>query len=226
MGRVCLQTGWGEVRRLTAKHFVIATGSVIAPPLSLRSTKSATSPAITRSRSRNFPVPHRAGRRAIACELAQFFARFDVKVTLIQRSSHVLKEFDADAAAVVESVFRREEIKLFTGTRLLDAHRKRKAQGRRVEQEGKRRCAEAEEILLALGRSPNTAELGLANAGVATEQGRIVSDSRMRTSAPHIYAAGDCTGPYEIVHIAIQQAEIATHNLLHPRAPRRMDYGC
>jgi pyruvate/2-oxoglutarate dehydrogenase complex dihydrolipoamide dehydrogenase (E3) component len=46
----------------------------------------------------------------------------------------------------------------------------------------------------------------------------------MRTSAPHIYAAGDCTGPHEIVHIAIQQGEIAAHNLGKPRPPRRLDY--
>ena len=164
------------------------------------------------------------GGGAIACELAQFFARFDVKVTQIQRSPHVLKEFDADAADVVEKVFRREKVKLFTGTRLLDARRNGKRKVIVFEQNGKRLRAEADEILLALGRSPNTAGLGLENAGVATDQGRIISDARMRTSAPHIYAAGDCTGPHEIVHIAIQQAEIATHNLLHPRTPRRMDY--
>ena len=46
----------------------------------------------------------------------------------------------------------------------------------------------------------------------------------MQTSAPHIYAAGDCTGPHEIVHIAVQQGEIAAHNIAHPNAPRRMDY--
>ena len=46
----------------------------------------------------------------------------------------------------------------------------------------------------------------------------------MQTSAPHIYAAGDCTGPHEIVHIAIQQGETAIHNIVKPRSPRRMDY--
>jgi pyruvate/2-oxoglutarate dehydrogenase complex dihydrolipoamide dehydrogenase (E3) component len=46
----------------------------------------------------------------------------------------------------------------------------------------------------------------------------------MQTTAPHIYAAGDCTGPHEIVHIAIQQGETAVHNLQHPRQKRAMDY--
>ena len=57
----------------------------------------------------------------MAVEFAQFFARFDVKVTLIQRSPHVLHEFDPDAATVIETVFRREGIRIFTGTKLLDA---------------------------------------------------------------------------------------------------------
>ena len=82
----------------------------------------------------------------------------------------------------------------------------------------------AEEILFALGRVPNTASLDLAKAGVATDGGRIVANDLMETSAPHIYAAGDCTGPHEIVHLAVQQGEIAAYNIAHASAPRRMDY--
>src|SRR5690606_18761000 len=59
---------------------------------------------------------------------------------------------------------------------------------------------------------------------VKTENRRIISNNQMRTSARHIYAAGDCTGPHEIVHIAIQQAEIAAHNIAQPRRPRKTDY--
>ena len=79
-------------------------------------------------------------------------------------------------------------------------------------------------MLYALGRAPNTASLGLEKAGVATENGRIVTDDGMRTSAGHIYAAGDCTGPHEIVHLAVLQGEIAAQNIAAPRKPRRMDY--
>ncbi len=92
------------------------------------------------------------------------------------------------------------------------------------EREGKTVSVSADEILFALGRVPNTASLVLENAGVKTEQGRIVADEFMRTSAPHIYAAGDCTGPHEIVHIAIQQGETAVHNIVKSNSPRRMDY--
>jgi pyruvate/2-oxoglutarate dehydrogenase complex dihydrolipoamide dehydrogenase (E3) component len=124
----------------------------------------------------------------------------------------------------MEKVFRREGIRVFTGTKLLDAKRGGKLKTVSFEQNGKTVSVSAEEILFALGRVPNTSSLGLENAGVKTENGRIITNGRMRTSAPHIYAAGDCTGPHEIVHIAIQQGETAVHNIVKPKSPRRMDY--
>jgi pyruvate/2-oxoglutarate dehydrogenase complex dihydrolipoamide dehydrogenase (E3) component len=162
------------------------------------------------------------GGGAIGCEFAQFFARFGVKVTLIQRSKHILKEFDADAGTEIEKVFRREGIQIFTDTRLVDAKRKGKLKSVSFEQNGKVISVSAEEILFALGRVANT--VSLENAGVKTEQGRVITNAKMQTSAPHIFAAGDCTGPHDIVHIAIQQGETAVHNMLKPKSPRRMDY--
>ena len=210
---------------LTAKHFVIATGSTVAPaPLpqldAVGFINSDDALALKRL-PRSLII---LGGGAIACEFAQFFARFGVKISLIQRSGRVLKEFDADAGMEIEKVFRREGIRVFTGTKLLDAKRQGKLKTVSFEQNGKIISVAAEEILFALGRVPNTASLELENAGVKTEQGRIVANDRMQTSAPHIYAAGDCTGPHEIVHIAIQQGETAAHNIVNPKSPRRMDY--
>jgi len=210
---------------LTARYFMIATGSVVSPsPLpALEKVGYLTSDhALSLKKLPKSLIV--LGGGATACELAQFFARFDVQVTQIQRSPHLLKEFDADAAAVVETVFVREGITLFTGTKLLDARRDGKYKTVVFAHAGKALQAKAAEILFALGRLPNTAGLGLKSAGVRTEDGRIVTNARMQTSAPHIFAAGDCTGPHEIVHIAIQQAEIAAHNIVNPRRPRTMDY--
>src|SRR2546430_125830 len=92
------------------------------------------------------------------------------------------------------------------------------------ERDGKTETVSADEVLFALGRTPSTMPLHLEKAGVKTERDRIVTNARMQTSAPHIYAAGDCTGPYEIVHIAIQQGEIAAHNIAHPDQPRSVEY--
>jgi pyruvate/2-oxoglutarate dehydrogenase complex dihydrolipoamide dehydrogenase (E3) component len=210
---------------LTAKHFVVATGSAVAPsPLpqldEIGLITSDDSLALKKLPQSLIIL----GGGAVACEFAQFFARFGVKVTLVQRSEHVLKEFDADAGAEIEKVFRREGMRVFAGTKLLGAERKGKMKSIIFAHAGKTVSVSAEEILFALGRIPNTAGLDLAKAGVKTDSGRILANEFMQTSAPHIYAAGDCTGPHEIVHIAIQQGETAANNIMNPKAPRRMDY--
>ena len=211
--------------QLTAKNFVIATGSRVAPsPLPQLNQVGfiASDDAVALKKLPKSLII--LGGGAIACEFAQFFQRFGVQVTLIQRSEKLLKEFDADAGTEVEKVFRREGMQVFTGTKLVDAKRKGKLKSVTFEQNGKRISVSAEEILFALGRVPNTASLNLENASVKTEQGRVVTNYRMQTSAPHIFAAGDVCGPHEIVHIAIQQGETAVHNILKPKAPRTMDY--
>lgn len=212
-------------RTLSAAHFIITSGSVVsAPPLPQLARVGCLTSDEALSLKRLPKSLIVLGGGAIACELAQFFARFDVRVTMVQRSGHVLTGADEDAAQTIENVFRREGMRLFTDTRLLDAWRKGKTRGVRFVHRGETVRVEAEEILMALGREPGTDGLGLEAAGVKLDGSRIITDRTMRTSAPHIYAAGDCTGPHEIVHIAIQQGELAAHNIAHPRKPRRMDY--
>ncbi|MGD0252505.1 MAG: dihydrolipoyl dehydrogenase [Verrucomicrobiota bacterium] len=211
--------------KIRAKNFIIATGSNVAPPPlpQLRETGYITSDdALALKRLPKSLIV--LGGGPIACEFAQLFARFGVKVTLIQRSEHILKEFDPDAAIEIEKVFRREGVKVFTGTKLMGARRKGRLKTVSFEYDGKMVSVSAGEILFALGRVPNTTSLALENAGVATDNGRIIANELMQTSVPHIYTAGDCTGPHEIVHIAVQQGEIAAHNIAEPMSPRKMDY--
>ena len=213
-------------KKLTAKNFVIATGSSVAPaPLpQLEEAGYWTSDDAVALKK----LPKSLiilGGGAIACEFAQFLARFDVKVTLIQRGEHLLKEFDADAGIEMEKVFRREGIQIHTGTKLLNAKQRGKLKTVAFEQNGKTISVSAEHILFALGRVANTNGLDLKKAGVKTEaNGRVITNSRMQTSTPHIYAAGDCTGLNDIVHIAVQQGEIAAGNIVKPKSPRVMDY--
>ncbi len=210
---------------LTAGNFVISTGSVVSPPPlpPLRQIGYLTS-----DEALELVEPPKSlivlGGGLVAVEFAQFFARFDTQVTMVQRSEHVLRDFDTNAAEDLEKVFRREGITVFTRTKLVDAWRERDQKGITFEHNGQTTRVAAEEILFALGRTPNTSGLRLENAGVTTEGQRIVTNAQMQTSAPHIYAAGDCTGPHEIVHIAIQQGEIAAHNIAHPGQGRRIDY--
>ncbi len=218
-----LSLGNGE--RLTAAGFVIGTGSVVSPPpfpflKDLNYITSDEALALERLPKSLIIL----GGGAVAVELAQFFARFDVKVTLIQRGPHILSNFDPDGTGVLEKVFRREGMAVYTGTQLTGASRTGGLKRIAFQHEGQEIHAEAEEVLYALGRVPNTASLGLEKAGVTHRNGAIIVNDHMQSSAPHIYAAGDCTGQHEIVHIAVMQGEVAGHNLANPGAMRRMDY--
>jgi pyruvate/2-oxoglutarate dehydrogenase complex dihydrolipoamide dehydrogenase (E3) component len=135
-----------------------------------------------------------------------------------------LHEMDSDAAAVIEEVFRREGITLYTDTKLTDARRLGNLKEVFFQHNGEPNRALAEEIFFALGRIPQVASLGLDKAGVQLEFGRIITNHQMQTTTPHIYAVGDCAGLHEIVHIAIQQGEIAAHNITQPGHPKPMDY--
>ncbi|MEO6034975.1 MAG: NAD(P)/FAD-dependent oxidoreductase [Verrucomicrobiota bacterium] len=212
-------------KSLTARNFVLSTGSCTSPtPLPhLQHVGAWTSDdAVSLKRLPKSLIV--LGGGAVAVEFAQFFLRLDVKVTLIQRSEHLVRDFDIDAAEELAKVFRREGMEVFNNTRLVEASKKGRLKSVSFQHEGKTKKVVAEEILFALGRSPNTASLDLEKAGVATDYLRIVTTPQMQTTAPHIYAAGDCTGPYEIVHIAIQQGEIAAHNIAHPRQKQTIDY--
>jgi pyruvate/2-oxoglutarate dehydrogenase complex dihydrolipoamide dehydrogenase (E3) component len=208
-----------------SKHFVISTGSVVArvnvPGLAEIGYLTSDDALSLRKLPRSLIV---LGAGPTGVELAQFLRRFDVEVTLIQRSGRLLREFDADAAAVVEHVLQREGIRVWKDTTLLEAFRQGRRKGVAFHQHGKVLRAVAEDILFAMGRAPSTAGLELHQAGVETHNGRIVTNAEMQTSVAHIYAAGDCTGPYEIVHIAVEQGEIAAHNIAHPSVKRSIDY--
>jgi pyruvate/2-oxoglutarate dehydrogenase complex dihydrolipoamide dehydrogenase (E3) component len=212
-------------KTLTARNFIIATGSVIKPsPLpAVNDLNCLTSDSALKLNA----IPKSMivlGGGAVAVEFAQFFARFGVQVTLIQRSRHVLQEFDTDAAIELENVFGRAGISVFTDTKLVAARRLGEWKEVAFDHAGRTVRLQAKEILYALGRIANVAGLGLERAGVQLEYTRIATNANMQTSVPHIYAVGDCTGLHEIVHIAIQQGELAAHNIAHPGQPRQMDY--
>ncbi len=212
-------------KRLTAAHFVIATGSALAPfPLNqLESLDCLNSDRAMRLERlpRSIIV---LGGGAVAVEFAQLFLRFGVKTTLVQRSPHILSACDTDAAQELEKSFRREGMTLYTGTKLTDARRVGGGKEIGFEQAGQTMRVRAEEIFFALGRVPYLTPLRLERAGVNLDGGRIFTNPQMQSSAPHIYAAGDCTGLHEIVHIAIQQGEVAGHNIANPASLRSMDY--
>ena len=194
---------------LTAKNFVISTGSVVAPsPFAflddLGYITSDEAVALTHLPKSLIIL----GGGSVAVEFAQIFSRLDVKVTLIQRSPYVLHEFDIDATDELEKVFRREGITVYANTKLTGAARKGGLKQITFLHGAHEVQVEAEEVLFAMGRIPNTAALGWENTGVVMDNHRVVTDEAMRTSVPHIFAAGDCTSPYEMVHLAVMQGKL------------------
>ncbi len=208
---------------LAGGHFLVATGSVISrPPLrGLDQVNALTSDDVLGLERWPESVIVLGGG-VVACELAQFLQRIGSQVTLIQRSPHILKEHSAGAATVVEQALRDEGLEVFTGTHIEEISPLAKG-GARVTfmHEGKTVTREAAALFNALGREPATSGLGLDITGVALKpSGHVATDEFQRTSNPAIYAAGDCAGPHEIVHVAILQGEIAArHALGQPASP-------
>ena len=164
------------------------------------------------------------GAGPVATELGQFFCRLGVRTTLIQRSSHIHSACDEDMARPVEARLREEGMAVYTGAKLTRFTKKNGRTTTHFLQGGRRRRASAETVFQALGRVPNIKSLNLSKAGVDVENGRILVDNQMRTSAKNVFAVGDCVGTYEIVHIAIQQGEIAGHNAVLETPKKTMDY--
>jgi len=208
---------------LTAKHFLVATGSVIArPPVpGLDKITALTSDDVLDLSHAPESVIVLGGGE-VGCELAQFLQRIGSKVTLIQRSPHILKEYSPESAVVVEKALRDNGMTVYTGTQIEEIS-PLPDNGVRVTftHEGKRHVCEAKALFNALGRQPATKNLGLNFADVALRpDGHIQTDEFQRSTNPAIYAAGDCTGPHEIVHVAIMQGETAArHALGRPTTP-------
>jgi pyruvate/2-oxoglutarate dehydrogenase complex dihydrolipoamide dehydrogenase (E3) component len=161
------------------------------------------------------------GAGTIATEFAQIFARFGVQVTVLGRSPRFLPQEEPELADSLREVLEREGIRIETGVTLERVERV--ASGKRLIglRESQPLEIEAEEILVAAGRVPNVEDLGLDVAGVVANAAGIVVDAMLRTSAPGVWAAGDCVaGAPRYTALADHQARVAAHNALGG-APRQ-----
>ncbi len=149
------------------------------------------------------------GSSAVAVELAQAFARLGSRVTILARHTLFFRE-DPSIGKALTDVFNAEGIEVHEHTQ---ASRVGHANGEFV-LETSRGELRADQLLIATGRTPNTGALALESAGIAVDaQGAVVIDQRMRTSAPHIYAAGDCTDQPQLVYVAAAAGTRAALNM-------------
>ncbi len=214
-------------RRLRGRHFLIGTGSKVSvPPVpGLKEAKTWTSDEVLDLDYLPKSVIVLGGG-IVACELAQYLSRMGSKVTLVQRSPNILRDHSDDASCVVQQAFRDEGIELFTDTKLASVSTDRMGRATvKFHHNGKLVTRRAAHLFNALGREPNTAGLNLAAAGVKTRpNGQIIINRWQQTSAPHIYAGGDCSGPHEIVHIAIAQGELAARHAARVKKLKPVDW--
>jgi pyruvate/2-oxoglutarate dehydrogenase complex dihydrolipoamide dehydrogenase (E3) component len=152
------------------------------------------------------------GAGPIGIELSAALNRLCVKVSVILRSSQILKKEDKELADRLMEILQEEGVRILTKTKTAGfAHGNGKIVADVEDQQGRRQI-EAESVLVAVGRRPNTSELALEKAGVEFNEQGIVVDKHLRTTAKNIYACGDVVPPYLFTHMAEYEAIVATTN--------------
>jgi pyruvate/2-oxoglutarate dehydrogenase complex dihydrolipoamide dehydrogenase (E3) component len=212
-------------RTIRAAHFLIGTGSkVCVPPVpGLATSEYWTSDDVLELdfKPRSVII---LGGGTVACELAQFLGRIGTRVCMIQRSHHLLRGHPVDAANVVQKAFEDEGIEIHTDTEVTGVRCTPGGASVAFRKGGKTFRRTADHLFNALGREPDTSRLMLGAAGVKTaHNGRVITNKWQQTSAPHIYAAGDCCGPHEIVHVAVQQGELAARHAARVKGLKPID---
>ena len=147
------------------------------------------------------------GAGAVGCEYASIFAAIGIRVWLVDVSDRFLPLLDAEMAGVLAASLRASGVDVLLATSVTGVHHE--GEGLRVElSDGA--VLRPERLLFAAGRASNTEGLGLDDAGVEVDaKGRIVVDARYRTTAEHVYAAGDVVGPPGLASVSMEQARVA-----------------
>ena len=208
---LAVTTATGTVQTIGFDQCLIATGAHPAvPPIpGLRDTPYWTSTEALTAAS----IPPRLaviGSSAVAVELAQAHARLGSRVTVLARNRLLSRE-DAAVGEALTAAFRDEGISVLTHTQ---ASRVEHADGV-FTLHTSQGDIQAERLLVAAGRVPNTDALNLAAAGVKLDaRGAVAVDGHLRSSAPHIYAAGDCTDQPQFVYVAAAAGTRAAINML------------
>jgi pyruvate/2-oxoglutarate dehydrogenase complex dihydrolipoamide dehydrogenase (E3) component len=154
------------------------------------------------------------GAGPIGCEMAQTFARLGSEVHLIDTHSGILPREDRDAAAIVQASLIRDGVKLLASARHLRFSLERGGIGIHLESQDRDCTFTADQVLVAVGRTPNLERLGLEVAGVAFEKRGIVVDDQLRTTNASVYACGDVCSRYQFTHAADFMARAVIQNAL------------
>lgn len=204
-------------QKITANRFLIATGASPAVPdiSGLEEADYLTSTTALELKE----VPKRLtviGSGYIAMELGQLFHNLGAEVTLMQRSLRILKTYDPEVSEAVTEAITQQGINLITGAMFERVEKQGDIKRVYIVENGEKQVIEADQLLVATGRSPNTSSLQLEAAGVKIgSKKEIVVDEYLRTSNPRIYAAGDVTMGPQFVYVAAYEGAVAAKNALN-----------
>jgi dihydrolipoamide dehydrogenase len=220
-GRISLQGG----QELTAKNVLIATGSsprrLSGFDFDEERLLSSQGALMLRELPASICI---LGGGAIGVEFAHIMNAFGVEVHLVEMLDRLLPGMDAEAVAVLSSSFKKRGIRTYLSTRALSWEKSgaKKSGGLSVllSGPGGKQKLEAEKLLAVTGRVPNTADLGLEQAGVEFENGFISVDDHYQTAVPGIFAAGDVLDTPMLAHAASREAESAVEFMAGHSRPR------
>jgi pyruvate/2-oxoglutarate dehydrogenase complex dihydrolipoamide dehydrogenase (E3) component len=199
--------------RLSAERIIIAAGGH-ARRLDLPGVELALTHSDVWNLSRLPRSIAIVGGAATGCQLASIFAAFGTRVHLIEVGPRLLGGEDEDISATIAQAFAARGIQMTTSIGGLERIERLDSGELRLSyrQDSELRATEAEAVLLAVGWPANLEGLGLEAAGIAVERGHIRTDDALRTSVPHIFAAGDITGRMMLVQSAAAEGALAAEN--------------
>ncbi len=208
-----IETG-GKKRSLSAKHVLIATGSVpreleIAPTDGKKILNSDHILEIER-------VPKSLvvlGAGAVGTEFASIFASFGSQVTLVEMLPRVLPIEDEEVSKELERQLKKRGITVMTSATLQSAESTASGVRLQIAQKDKPAAVEAEMLLVAVGRAPVSDGLGLEKLGIVVEKGYIGVNGTMQTAAPSVYAIGDVVNTPWLAHIASAEGILAVEHM-------------
>lgn len=161
------------------------------------------------------------GGGAVGLELAQAFARFGSKVTVLEALPRIVPPEDADVGEALAGYLREEGIDVRTAVKITQVAGGPGAYRVEIEEDGERRTIEADQLLVATGRRPNTADMGLEEAGIRLgKKGEVLVNEYLESSREGIYAAGDVIGDPAFVYVAAYAGSLAAENALNGNAKR------
>jgi pyruvate/2-oxoglutarate dehydrogenase complex dihydrolipoamide dehydrogenase (E3) component len=172
----------------------------------------------------DFLPPHLVilGGSYVGLEFGQMYRRFGSEVTIIERNEHLVSHEDPDISDGVRHILEAEGIQILTAATVTEVERRGAQIALKVATNDDAREISGSHVLAAVGRVPNTGDLGLEKAGVAVDgNGYIAVDDQLRTSVPGIWALGDANGKGAFTHTSYNDYEIVAANLLD-NDPRRV----